>query len=173
MAGGTCPPAEKTIALASPATISDRIRFSHNGRYLALVFLNGEFAVRDLQTGAVHAVPTNVANPGRFMSVAFSPDDRLLASNVSSIPGGPQPTVIWQLDPWHSIATYPGMVGATMAPQFTTDGTSAILAVEHTAIRWNYSRPAFQQPSGHADKGLVAVVLAGRLDLRLGERRYR
>ena len=128
------------------------IHFSHNGRYLALVFQNGEFVVRDLQTGAVHAVPTNVANPGRFISVAFSPDDRFVASNVSSIPGGPQPTVIWKLDPWHSIATYPGMVGATMAPQFTTDGTSAILAVEHTAIRWNYSRPAFQQPSGHADE---------------------
>jgi hypothetical protein len=113
------------------------IRFSHDGRYLALVFLNGEFAIRDLLTGNVRTVPTPVTTPGQFISVVFSPDNRLLASNVSSIPGRPQPTRIWRLDDWQTVASYPGRVGATRDPLFATDSSFVILAIDHAAIRWN------------------------------------
>lgn len=128
------------------------ISFSAGGHYLALVFSDGEIVVRDLQTGARHSIPA-AADPVSFISVVFSRDDRLLMTNVSSTPGHSPPTVVRQLDPWRTLATYPGKPGTTRRPVFTADGSAAVLALDHTLFRWTLSpAPEAGQPGGHADE---------------------
>ena len=114
------------------------IRFSPDSRYLMAVFASGRYEVRDLRTGAVRIIPPDVANPDPVPLLAFSPDGRFLARNVSKL-GSRQPTKIWQLDPWREVATYPGVPGEGTDSLFTQDGRSLIVHVNQAAIRWNYS----------------------------------
>ena len=60
------------------------IRFSPDSRYLTLVSASGRYEVRDLRTGAVRTIPADVVgtDPGGTQ-LAFSPDSRVLARNVS------------------------------------------------------------------------------------------
>jgi WD40 repeat protein len=124
---------------------------SYDGRYLALQRPHGQIEIRDLVTAEVRTATPAVFEPHPFMEHAFSPDGRFLATNVAPL-GSPQPTTIWQLDPWCPVATYPGVLGGAK-PQFTPDGRSLIVHVNNSAIRWNYSHPPEpEQPAGHADE---------------------
>jgi WD40 repeat protein len=127
------------------------IGFSPDGRYLAVQFASGMLEVFDLRTGASRRIPPAVVDHRPSTLLAFSPDGRFLATNVSK-PGSPQPTVIWQLDPWRQICTYPGVPGADSF-LFTRDGRSLIVHVNQTAIRWNFVQaPEPDQPAGHDDE---------------------
>ena len=56
--------------------------------------------VRDCRTGDTRTVAPSAVPPGLSISLASSSDGRFLAANVSRVPGAPQPTRTWQLDPW-------------------------------------------------------------------------
>jgi WD40 repeat protein len=132
------------------------VRFSPDGRYLSVFFLSGRLQLCDLRIGAVRTIPPAVVDPRPSVAFAFSPDGRLLAGNVSKL-GGPQPTRVWQLEPWREVATYPGMPGGTDLV-FTPDSRSLILRVDRAAIRWVYSKDREPgQPAGHADEAWSAA----------------
>ena len=129
------------------------IRFAPDGRFLTFEFGDGEIVVRDCRTGDTRTVAPSAVPPGLSISLASSSDGRFLAANVSRVPGAPQPTRTWQLDPWRLIATYPGVPESTGTLQFTPDARSLIINHGRAAVRWDFARPPEPgQPVGHADE---------------------
>jgi WD40 repeat protein len=127
------------------------IRFSPVRRYLAMESVMGMIEIRDLQAKSSRRIPSDNVDRRSFKSFAFSPDGRFLARYLSGR-GSPQPTRIWQLDPWREVAIYPGVLGDA-DPRFTKDGRSLIVHLNQRAIRWKYSQaPEPGQPTGHSDE---------------------
>ncbi len=131
--------------------------FSPDSRYLISESFHGIIEVRDLKTGAVRIVTPPVPEPYPPVSVQSSPDGRFLATSVSQ-PSNPEAAVVWQLDPWRRVATYPGVPGAADF-LFTPDGRSLILRINQAVIRWDYlgAAESDEQPAGHGDEAWSAA----------------
>ncbi len=155
---------ERARYVSPPEPCLTAIRFSPDNRYLAIEFCGGRLDILDLRTGAVRTIPPAVIDPRPSQSLAFSPDSRFLAWNVSK-QGSPQPTKVWQLDPWGEVASYPGALGFAYPLLFTSDGRSLIVCVNYAAVRWDFlPTPEPGQPEGHGDESWAAVFSSdGRL----------
>jgi WD40 repeat protein len=132
------------------------IRFCPDGRYLMDLLVSGRCYICDLRTGTIRMIPPAVAGPRRSVAYASSPDGHFLALNDSKL-GSPQPTQIWQLDPWRKVASYPGLPGGAEL-LFGSDRRSLILRNDWAAIRWNYATAQEpDQPAGHTDEAWSAA----------------
>src|SRR5262249_1124966 len=64
-----------------------------------------------------------------------------------------RPATVWRLDPWRTVATYPGTPEGPGQVFFAPHCGSVLLNKGPVAIRWNFSpREECGQPSGHNDE---------------------
>jgi WD40 repeat protein len=94
------------------------VKFSRDGRYMAVSDCAGTAVIRDAMTGSV--VQTLRANLACITGLDFSPDDRLLAVN-SRLRG----LIVWDWNSGRELAVLPG--GGNV--QFTPDGRRLIATV--------------------------------------------